>query len=53
MSFGAIIHKRFLEPWMLQGLFGRYTLLGIVDEYLPQEIEELAVEVGVTGDGFL
>jgi hypothetical protein len=38
---------------MLQGFFGRYTFLGIVNEYLPQEIEELAVEVGVTGDGFL
>jgi hypothetical protein len=53
MSFGAVVHKRLLEPRMLQGLFGSYTLLGIVNKYLPQEIEELAVEVGVTWNGFL
>jgi hypothetical protein len=38
---------------MLQGLLGSYTLLGIVDEYLPEKVEELAVEVGMTGYGFL
>jgi hypothetical protein len=38
---------------MLQGLLGSYTLLGIVNEDLPEKIEELAVKVGMTGDGFL
>jgi hypothetical protein len=38
---------------MLQGLFSGYTLLGVVYEYLSQEIKELAVEVSVVGDGFL
>jgi hypothetical protein len=53
VSFGAIIHERLLEPWMLQGLFGGYTLLRIVYEYLPQKIKELAIEVGVVGNCFL
>jgi hypothetical protein len=38
---------------MLQGLLGSYTLLGIVHEDLSEEIEELAVEVGMTRNGFL
>jgi hypothetical protein len=53
VGFGAIVHERLLEPWMLQGLFSGYTLLGVVYEYLSQEIKELAVEVSVVGDGFL
>jgi hypothetical protein len=38
---------------MLQGFFRRDTLLGIVDEYPPEEVEELPVEVGVSRNGFL
>jgi hypothetical protein len=38
---------------MLQGLFGRNTLLGVVHEDLPQKIKELAIEVGMAGYGFL
>jgi len=38
---------------MLQCLLGCYSLLGVVYEYSPQEIEELPVEVSVGGDCFL
>lgn len=53
VSLGPIVHERLPEPWMLQGLFGGYALLGIVHEDLPQEVQKLAVEVGMAGDGFL
>lgn len=53
VCLGSVVHERFPEPWMLQGLFGRDTFLGVVHEDLPQEIKELAIEVGMPGDGFL
>jgi hypothetical protein len=52
-GLGAVVLVVFLEPVVLQGLMCRDTLLGIVDEYLLEKIEELAVEFGVGWDDFL
>jgi hypothetical protein len=53
MRFCAVVHKRLLEPRVLQSFLGRDSLLGIVYEYPPQEVEELFVEVGVARYCFL
>jgi hypothetical protein len=53
VSFCAIVHERFLEPGMLQGLLGGDTLLGIVDKNPSQEVEELLVEVRMARYCFL
>lgn len=53
VCLGSVVHERFPEPWMLQGFFGSDALLGIIHEDLPQEIKELAIEIGMAGDGFL
>ena len=53
VSVRTVIHQRFLEPRMLQYLLGGCTLLWVVNKDPPEQIEELAAEVGVTGDGFL
>lgn len=44
---------RLVEPWMLQGLLGRDTVGGIVDEDLFQKIPEVLQERCVVGDDFL
>lgn len=41
---GAIVDRAFLEPRMLESLFGGNAALGIVDENLAKEVEELFVE---------
>ena len=43
-SFGAIVRDCLLEPRMLESLFGRKTLLRIIDEDAAEKIEELLVE---------
>lgn len=53
MSLSSVVHERLPEPWVLQGLFGGDALLGIVDENLSEEVEELTIEVGMAGNGFL
>src|SRR5699024_5444515 len=52
-SLGAVVVLGLLEPGMLQGLFGGDALLGVVDEDLAQEVEELIVESGGCGDEIL
>lgn len=53
VGLGAIVDDAFLEPRMLQRLFGGDALLGIVDKDLSQQVEELPVEGGVDGDELL
>ena len=38
VCFSAVVDKAFLEPGVLQGLFGRNPLLGVIDEDLLEEI---------------
>jgi hypothetical protein len=52
-SFGTVVDQRLLEPGMLQGFFCRYAVLRIIDEDLPEEVEELSVERCVCWDEFL
>lgn len=42
-----------LEPRMLQGLLGRDTMGGVVDEDFLQEIPEIFQERGVVGNDIL
>lgn len=53
VCFRAVVDKAFLEPGVLQGLFGRNTLLGVVYEDLLEEVQECAVERGVDRDELL
>lgn len=53
VRFCAVVHERLLEPRVLERLLGRNTLLGIVHEYSPQQVEELLVEIRVPGYCFL
>ena len=53
VSLRPVIHERFLEPGMLEGLFGGDPFLRIVDEDPLQQVEELFVERGVGWDRFL
>ena len=49
----AIVDQALFEPRMLQRLLSRDALLGIVDENLPEQIEELFVEGGIGWYEFL
>lgn len=51
-SFSAVIDKGLFEPGMLQGLFGRDAVLGIVNKDPLQQVQEQPVEVGVGWDEF-
>ena len=51
-SLSAIICDGFIEPGMLQGLFGRYSTAWIVDENLFEKVEELPVEGIIIGKGY-
>lgn len=53
VCFSAVIDKAFLEPGVLQGLFGRNPLLGVVYEDFLEEIQERTVERGVDRDELL
>ena len=37
-GFGAVVGDGFLEPFVLQGFFGRDALFGVVDEDLAEEV---------------
>lgn len=44
-GFGAVVGMTgFSEPGMLQGLFGRYPLRGVIDEYLFQQVQKVREE---------
>lgn len=43
-GFCSVIRNSFLEPWMLQCLLGRESLLRIVDENTTEKVEKLLVE---------
>lgn len=49
----AVVHERLLEPRVLERFFGGDAFLGVVDEDAAEEVEELAVEVGVAWYCFL
>jgi hypothetical protein len=51
--FGPVVDHRLLEPRMLESLLCGYPLLGIVDENLSQQIQQLLVERGGVGNEFL
>lgn len=53
LGFGAVVFKVFLEPWMLQGLFGGDALLRVVDEDAVEQVEKLTIERCVVGDDVL
>lgn len=52
-GFRTIINKALLEPWVLQGVLGSYSLSWIVDKYLAKKVEELFVKSSVGGDKVL
>lgn len=52
-GFGAVVGDGFLEPFVLQGFFGRDAFFGVVDEDLAEEVQEGFVEVGSWGDDVL
>lgn len=47
VRFGSVVHEGLFEPGVLQCFLGCYPFLRVVDEYPPEEVEELTVEVGV------
>lgn len=50
---GAVVLEALLEPFVLEGVLGGDALVGVVDEDLAEEGEELLVEVGGRGDDVL
>ena len=52
-SFSAIIFDQLAEPRVLQRLSSSDALLGVVDKYLPEQVEEELVELCGWRDGFV
>lgn len=53
-SLGPVVwHRGFLEPRVLQSLFGRDSFGRIIDEDLLEEIEEVAAELIIFRDDIL
>jgi hypothetical protein len=40
VCFGTVVNEAFLEPGVLQGLFGSDSLLGVVDKDLLEKVQE-------------
>ena len=53
VCFGTVVDEAFLEPGVLQGLFGSDSLLGVVDKDLLEEVQECTVEGGINRDELL
>jgi len=45
--------KTFLEPWVLERLLSSDPLVRVVDEYSPEKVKKLPVEVIDWWNGFL
>lgn len=52
-GLGAVIHDRFPEPGVFEGVFGRDAFGGVVQEDAAEEVEELLVEGIGAGDDLL
>lgn len=49
----AVVDEAFLEPGVLERLFGVDALFGVVDEDLAEEVQKLFVEGCIGGNEFL